>query len=120
MDIKGRRISIIGAVRSGIAAAKLANSKGAYPFVSDISSSPDIDFSISELKESNIPFEIGEHSEKVFDTDLVITSPGVPTNSPVLLQAADKNLKIISEIEFASWFCEGIIIGITGTNGKTF
>lgn len=115
MNINGKHITIIGAVRSGIAAAKLAKQLGAIPFVSDISKIEKLEV----LDNENIKYETGQHSAKVFDCDLIITSPGVPSNSDVLVKAKEKNIKIISEVEFASLFCKGKIISITGTNGKT-
>jgi UDP-N-acetylmuramoylalanine--D-glutamate ligase len=119
MDIRGKKISIIGAVRSGIGAAKLAKKLGATPFVSDSGTKESLANSISIFGAEGISYEYGAHSEKVFDCDFIITSPGVPTNSAVLTKACEKNIKVISEVEFASWFCEGGIIAITGTNGKT-
>jgi len=119
MDIKGKRISIIGAVRSGVGAAKLANMMGAIPFVSDSSEKNKIINSISVFEKEKIEYEYGIHSEKVFDCDFLVTSPGVPSDSEVLTTARNKKIKIFSEVEFASWFCEGKIISITGTNGKT-
>jgi UDP-N-acetylmuramoylalanine--D-glutamate ligase len=119
MEIKGKKISIIGAVRSGIAAAKLAKKLGAIPFVSDSGSKEKLDNSIQVFESIGINYEYGGHTEKIFDCDFIVTSPGVPTNSTVLMKAVDKNIKVISELEFASAFCEGTIISITGTNGKT-
>jgi len=114
--IKDKHITILGAVRSGIAAAKLAHKMGAIPFVSDLSNNHSL---INELDILSIKYELGGHSKKVFDCDFIITSPGVPSNSKVLLEAINQGIKIISEIEFASWFCKGSIIAITGSNGKT-
>ena len=119
MDIRGKKISVIGALRSGIGAAKLAKKLGAVPFVSDSGSESDLIDSISVLKSESIAFECGAHTEKVYDCELMVTSPGVPTNSVVLTDALKKNIKVVSEIEFASWFCKGSVISITGTNGKT-
>ncbi|MCB0743349.1 MAG: UDP-N-acetylmuramoyl-L-alanine--D-glutamate ligase, partial [Ignavibacteriae bacterium] len=119
MNIKGNKISILGAVRSGISSAKLAAAKGAIPFVSDMSDNLEIRENLSVLDELNIKYELGLHSEKVFDCDFIITSPGVPSNSEVIVKALSKGIKVISEIEFAYWFCEGNIIAISGTNGKT-
>ena len=119
MDIQGKKISIIGAVKSGIGAAKLAKKLGAVPFVSDSGTKESLQRSISVLDAGGIAYEYGAHSEKVFDCDFIITSPGVPTNSAVLTNAHNKNIKVISEVEFASWFCKGGVIAITGTNGKT-
>jgi UDP-N-acetylmuramoylalanine--D-glutamate ligase len=71
------------------------------------------------LKKLNVDYEISGHSNKIYDCDLIVTSPGVPSNAEIILTAIEKGIKVISEIEFASWFCEGKIIAITGTNGKT-
>lgn len=119
MNIEGKKISIIGAERSGIAAAKLALKLGAIPFVSDSGSKEKLEKSITQLESNNINFEINHHTEKVFDCDFIVTSPGVPTDSDVLKTANQKGIKIYSEVEFASWFIKGKIIAITGTNGKT-
>jgi len=119
LDIRNKKITIIGAVRSGIGAARLAKQLGAIPFVSDSGSEEKLKSSIDILRNEKIDFEIGKHSEKVFNCDLMIVSPGVPSDSEVIKSAKTKNLKIISELEFASSFCKGNIIGITGTNGKT-
>lgn len=119
MNISGMKISIIGAVRSGVGAAKLAKKLGAIPFVSDSGSKEKLQNSISVFESEGIAYECGAHSEKVFDCGLMITSPGVPTNSEILKAARKKNIRVISEVEFASWFCKGGIISITGTNGKT-
>ncbi len=115
-NITGKHITILGAVRSGIAAAKLAKQMGAIPFVSDYSS---VLSSVPELDELGIAYELGGHTEKVFNCNFIITSPGIPSDASVISKAKDSGLKIISEIEFASWFCKGSVIAITGSNGKT-
>ncbi|KUO60795.1 UDP-N-acetylmuramoylalanine--D-glutamate ligase [bacterium BRH_c32] len=119
MNINNKKISILGAVRSGVAAAKLAQKLNAIPFVSDMGSKETLTKTIDELERLNINYETNEHSEKVFDCDLIVVSPGVPTESPVIQKAIEKKIKIVSEVEFASWFCKGKIISISGTNGKT-
>ncbi|MEW6196080.1 MAG: UDP-N-acetylmuramoyl-L-alanine--D-glutamate ligase [Bacteroidota bacterium] len=119
MDIRDKKISIIGAVRSGIGAAKLAKKMGAIPFVSDSGTKENLKDAISVFDELGISYEYGNHSDRVYDCYFIVTSPGVPTNSPVLQKAVEKGIKIFSEVEFASWFCKGKIISITGTNGKT-
>ncbi len=116
INIANKNITILGAVRSGIAAAKLAQKMGATPFVSDYSSMLS---NVPELDALNIAYELGGHSDKVYECDFIITSPGVPSDAPVLVKAVARQIKIISEIEFASWFCKGNIIAITGSNGKT-
>lgn len=119
MNIEGKKISIVGAIKSGIGAARLAKKLGAIPFVTDSNSKENLQKSISIFESDGIAYECGAHSEKVYDCDFIVTSPGVPTNSEVLTRARQKGIKIFSEIEFASWFCKGSIIAITGTNGKT-
>ncbi len=119
MDITGKKISIIGAVRSGLGAAKLAKKMRAVPFVSDSGSKEKLLASIAVLEHNGIDYEYGGHSDEIYNSDFIITSPGVPTNSTVLQKAVGLGKKIISEVEFASWFCKGKIISITGTNGKT-
>ena len=119
MEITNKNISIIGAVRSGIGAAKLIKKLGGKPFVSDSGSELKLKDSIEKLKAENIDYEIGQHSDRIFDCDLMIVSPGVPSNAEVLVKAREKKIKLISEIELAAEYCKGKIIAITGTNGKT-
>lgn len=119
MEIKNKNISVIGAVRSGIGAAKLIKKLGGNPFVSDSGKNENLIKSTEALKENKIDFEIGEHTGKVYNCDLMVVSPGVPSDAPVLMKAEEKNIEVISEIELAYNFCEAKIIAITGTNGKT-
>lgn len=119
IEIKNKKISVIGAVRSGIGAARLAKKLGAIPFVSDSGSEEKLKLSLEVLISEKIDFEIDKHTNKVYDCDLMIVSPGVPSDAEVIQTARSKKIKIISEIEFASWFCKAKIIAITGTNGKT-
>ena len=119
MNIENKKISIIGAVRSGVAAAKLAKKLGAFPFVSDSSDHEKISDFLFKLDEQKIPYEFGKHTDRVFDCDFIITSPGVPSDASILVEAKRRKILVVSEIEFASWFCKGKIIAITGTNGKT-
>lgn len=119
MNYLNKKISIIGSQKSGIAAARLIKNAGGIPFVSDNSIKEKLKNFISILKNENIPFEVEQHSEKVFDCELMILSPGVPSDAAVLKTAKEKNIKIISEIELAASYCKGKIIAITGSNGKT-
>jgi UDP-N-acetylmuramoylalanine--D-glutamate ligase len=119
-DINKYSFVVLGAGRSGIGAAKLLKKNGAKVFLSD-NSAPEklMYFDEKTLKEFDIPFELGGHSDKIFDYDFFIKSPGIPMNSEVILKAIGKNKKVISEIEVAYWLCECPVIAITGTNGKT-
>jgi UDP-N-acetylmuramoylalanine--D-glutamate ligase len=119
MEIKGKKISIIGAAKSGVGAAKLVKRLGGIPFVSDFSPKEKIFDAVNQLEMENINFEFGGHSDRVYESVLMIVSPGVPNDSQVLQNARAKSIKLISEIEFAYHYCKGKIIAITGTNGKT-
>lgn len=118
-ELKNKKISVIGAARSGVAAALLAAKKGAKVLLSD-EGNPYLDENLlNQLKAASIEIEFSGHSEKVFECDFIVTSPGVPVESDVLSKAFSNGLKVYSELEFASWFAKGRIIAITGTNGKT-
>ncbi|MDD8018217.1 MAG: UDP-N-acetylmuramoyl-L-alanine--D-glutamate ligase [Bacteroidota bacterium] len=118
-DVVDKRITVIGAERSGVAVAQLLKKNHAKVFVSDFGKSERTQKNIEELRQSHIECEFGGHSERVFDCSLMVISPGVPTNAPVVVEAQKRKLKIVAEIEVASWFCLGPIIAITGSNGKT-
>jgi UDP-N-acetylmuramoylalanine--D-glutamate ligase len=119
INIEGLKIGIIGAVRSGIAAAKLAKRKGGIPFVSDSGTFEKLESGIAEMKKLGIRFEVGGHTDELYCSDIIVTSPGVPADAEVIKKGIAKGKKVISEIEFAFLFNEAKIIGITGTNGKT-
>jgi UDP-N-acetylmuramoylalanine--D-glutamate ligase len=119
MEVKGKKISVIGAAKSGIGAAKLVKRLGGIPFVSDFSPKEKIYDAVNQLEIEKINFEFGGHSDRVYESALMIVSPGVPNDSQVLQNARAKGIKLVSEIEFAYHYCKGKIIAITGTNGKT-
>ncbi len=118
-ELKNLRISVIGAARSGIAVAKLLKSKGAEVFVSDHQPKEKLVESINVLESSAIHFEAGGHTERIFDSEIMVLSPGVPSNAKIVLEAESKGIRIISELELASWFSSAPIVAITGSNGKT-
>ena len=119
MTVKGQNITVIGAVRSGVGAAKLIKKLGGKPFVSDMADEGKLIPSVEVLKNNEIQYETGRHSDKVYECDLMVVSPGVPSNAEVIFIAKKKNIRVISEIELAFTFCKGTVIAITGTNGKT-
>lgn len=107
----------MGAGISGLGAAMLAFTKGDIPFVSDYGT---IDQPTkNKFLNQKIQFEEGGHSDKLLDADIIIKSPGISPNIPILLKASEQGLEVISEIEYASRFTKAKIIGVTGTNGKT-
>ncbi len=117
--LQNKKVTIIGAARSGLAVSKLLKSQGAKVFVSDSKPAEEIKTSISYLQSEQIEFETGLHSSRVYDCELLVISPGVPSNSHVILEAKKRNIKVVSELEAGSWFCRAPIVAITGSNGKT-
>ena len=117
--LQNRKVTILGAERSGIGAAKLVKKLGGIPFVSDFADALKLREQVTILTSEAIEFETGGHSERVFDAEFIIISPGVPNSAPIVVELLKRNIPIISELEFASLFCKGTIIAITGTNGKS-
>jgi UDP-N-acetylmuramoylalanine--D-glutamate ligase len=118
-ELRQRTITVIGAARSGIAVASLLHDAGAAVFVSDKTGAEKLQAEVRTLGESGIAYELGGHSERVYDCSLMVISPGVPSNAPVVVEARKRSIKVISEVEVASWFCRSPIVAITGSNGKT-
>ncbi|MDD3739484.1 MAG: UDP-N-acetylmuramoyl-L-alanine--D-glutamate ligase [Lentimicrobiaceae bacterium] len=115
--MKGR-VAILGAGISGIGAAILAKNKGYDVWVSDTNKIKEPHKKV--LKNIEVAFEENKHSENVIlSSDIVIVSPGIPLTAPIIGKIKESQIQLISEIEFASWFAEGKIIAITGSNGKT-
>src|ERR1039457_2864748 len=85
MDLINKNISVIGARKSGIGAARLIKRFGGVPFVSDSNNEELLKEYIELLKKDKIAFETGGHSEKVFACDLIVVSPGVPSDSIAIL-----------------------------------
>jgi UDP-N-acetylmuramoylalanine--D-glutamate ligase len=114
-----QKISVIGAARSGVAVAQLLQRQGAEVFVSDSAPAEKLEKECGYLTAASIPFETGSHSERVYECSLLVISPGVPSDAPVVKEALRRKIPIVSELEVASWFCRAPIIAITGSNGKT-
>ena len=112
------KLSIIGAGISGVGAAILASQHNYNVFVSDSKAIKASDK--SNFDHYNISWEENGHtSSKILSSDLIIKSPGISDNTDIMTEIYNKNIQIISEIEFASRFTSAKIIAITGTNGKT-
>lgn len=116
-DIAGKKVTVVGAARSGVAAARLLVSKGASVFLTDRGEvKPDL---VRDLEGEGIDVETGGHSDRALDAEFVVVSPGVPSDAPLPSRARETGIPIYSEIELASWFCRAPIVAITGSNGKT-
>ena len=122
MELSQSNILVVGCARSGLAAAKLANIKGATVYVYDQKKLSDFHKETSdvvkELMAEGIQF-IFEDTIDVEPFDTLIVSPGVPLELPFIQAAYAKGKTVLGELEFAAGFCKAPIIAITGTNGKT-
>ena len=111
------KISVVGLGKSGIACANLAIKKGYEVFASDSGKNR----THSQMKlNKKVNVEFGQHSDKILDSDFIIKSPGLPSDLPIFKAAKKRNIKIMSELDFALKFIKPkSIIAVTGTNGKT-
>lgn len=113
-----KRLLVLGGGESGVGTALLGKQKGYEVFLSDKGKIADKYKKV--LIHNSIDFEEGQHTEsKIFNTDVVMKSPGIPEKVPVVQQLISKGLKVISEIEFAAQYTNATIVAITGSNGKT-
>jgi len=117
--VAGRRFSILGGARSGLAAAALLKSAGAEVFLSEKGVAAALGSLPAELERLGVPAEFGGHTARVTEADVLVVSPGVPSTVPAVKDALARGIDVVSELEMASWFCPGPIVAITGTNGKT-
>lgn len=113
-----KNIVVLGAGESGVGAAVLAKKQGWNVFVSDFGTIKD-SFK-EELNSYQLEWEEGKHTElRVLDAQIVVKSPGIPDKAPIIKKLKEKNIPVISEIEFAGYYNTAKTICITGTNGKT-
>jgi UDP-N-acetylmuramoylalanine--D-glutamate ligase len=113
-----KNIVILGAGESGVGSAILAQKQGYNVFVSDAGKIKD-DY-LLELKENIIQYEEEKHTdEKILNADEIIISPGIPLDIPLVKKIKEKNIPLISELDFAQRFTNAKIIAVTGTNGKS-
>ncbi len=117
--IKSARVSVLGAARSGMSVAKLLKSQGSIVFMSDKKAKEEAAQEIKTLESLGVEYEFGAHTDRIFDADFIVISPGVPSNSNLVQHALKVGLSVYSEVEAASWFCRAPIVAITGSNGKT-
>jgi len=120
MDVKGKRVLVVGLGKSGVASAQFLAARGARVTVSDTRSQNELKNQIPALLDRGIAVETGGHGERTFrDQDLIVVSPGVPCDIPQLTRARAQGIRVIGEIELATRFLRGKIVAITGSNGKT-
>ena len=138
MKLQGKRVTVFGLNRSGIAAAKLLYSQGAVVTLTDMRSREALSAEIDALNESSEPSKAqtvngslsntsnpyrtyfsGHPLECITDANLIVVSPGVPPDIPILCKARSRDIPILAELEVAASVCAATIVAITGTKGKS-
>jgi len=119
-ELRGKRVLVVGLARTGVATALFCIARGARVTATDARPENEIGEAIAPLRSAGVGLELGGHQENTFlEQDLIVPSPGVPADAPMLQAARAKGVTIWSEVELADRFLNGRLIGITGSNGKT-
>lgn len=117
---KNKKVTIAGLARSGIACANLLYDLGAQVSLTDNRDDSSIRLNLGKLKSKTIKVELGRHSEDfIKGRDILVVSPGIPSDAVVFLFARQFNIPVISEIEVGWILSPADVIAITGSNGKT-
>jgi UDP-N-acetylmuramoylalanine--D-glutamate ligase len=120
VDLKNKRVLVVGLGKSGLSAAMFLRAQGARVTVSDTRSAVALEKEIPALLEAGIMVESGGHGLLTFRRqDLIVISPGVPMDTPEVKQVVAFGLPVIGELELASRYLQGRVVAITGSNGKT-
>ncbi|MGA2430862.1 MAG: UDP-N-acetylmuramoyl-L-alanine--D-glutamate ligase [Candidatus Acidiferrum sp.] len=120
MELKNKRVLVVGLARTGVATALFCAARGAAVTATESRTEAEIGENVARLRSAGVTLELGGHQEKTFlQQELIVPSPGVPADFPLLLTARANGVTIWSEIELAYRFLHGTLIGITGSNGKT-
>lgn len=118
-DFKGKKVTVVGLARSGVAAARALDALGAHVTVTDKKPLDQLAAQIKALGSGRIVVEAGGHPDRLFlQAELIVLSPGVP-KIPPLQEARKRGIRVISELELAWLLSDSPYVGITGTNGKS-
>jgi UDP-N-acetylmuramoylalanine--D-glutamate ligase len=116
-SVRGKQVTVVGAARSGVAAAHLLVRRGATVTLTDMRSEI---ADAAELRAAGVRLELGaHHAETLLRSDLVVLSPGVSVDQPAVAAARSAGVHVIGELELASRWLRGRIVAITGTKGKS-
>src|SRR3974390_1811553 len=120
IELRKMRVLVVGLALTGVASALFCAQHNAMVTATDVRPENEVGEVPAKLREAGLALELGGHHEKTYlAQDLIIPSPGVPADDPLLVKARAKKITVWSEIELAYRFLEGELIGITGSNGKT-
>lgn len=115
-----KQITIFGANRSGIAIARLLHEFGANITLTDTRSRDLLSTELAQLDGIPIEYQLGGHEKScIANSELIVVSPGVPLDIPILCEAKRRNISILGELEISAALCQAPIVAITGTKGKS-
>ena len=118
--LAGAAVLVVGAAKSGLALVRFLVERGARVTLTDVRPAADLGEAVAGLAARGVRLEVGGHHEPSFlGADLIAVSPGVPLAIAPLQAARAKGVEIVAEVEIASWYLRGKIVGITGSNGKS-
>lgn len=119
LEVEGRSVLVVGAARTGIEAANFLARRGAVVTLTDVKSEESLKEVLKHL-DAGVRCEFGGHrSETFLSQDLIVPSPGVPKDSPLLVAAPAQGIPVMSEMELAYRFLPAALVAVTGTNGKS-
>lgn len=122
MNLKNKRVLVVGLAVTGVPLVKVLCDLGASVIVNDLKEEKNLRDSIDKLSDLNVDYVLGKHPQTIDSLghiDLMVVSPGVPLEIPFIQEIKNRGIEIIGEIELAYRLSKGHIIAITGTNGKT-
>jgi UDP-N-acetylmuramoylalanine--D-glutamate ligase len=116
-SVAGSNVVVVGAARSGVAAAELLVRRGASVTLTDMRETIQQD---AQLRSAGVRLELGGHqAQTLLGADLIVLSPGVPPGQPAIASARAAGVPVMGELELASRWLRGRIVAITGTKGKS-
>jgi len=120
MEIKGKKVLVLGLARTGRECARFLAQRGASVQVTDVRSEEELKQEMETLAALPIRYFLGgEDPDWLEGVDIIVPSPGVPAENVLLKEGSRRGIKILSEIEFACRFLRAPLVAITGTNGKS-
>jgi len=119
LNLHGKRVTVLGLGREGTALTRCLVQQGAAVTASDLKSAEDLQQTVAGLADLPVRYRLGSHPLEILDCDVLFVSPGVPLDAPIMVEARQRSLLLSSEARLFCHLCPAVVIGITGSSGKT-
>lgn len=119
MELKDKNVLILGLAVSGVSTAKALDKLGSKITVTDMKSEEELKEPLAELKDININYVLGSNDVDLDRINIIVKSPGIPVDVPIIIAALNKGIEVVTDIELAYRISNNKFVAITGTNGKT-